>query len=73
MQGSVRRSDGATERRWDRWSSAIDARAGWARFGRERKRAEREKESREEAWLGVARDSEKESRQLRKRERESRD
>ena len=28
---------GATERRWDRWSSAIGARAGSARFGRERK------------------------------------
>ena len=66
MQGSVRRSDGAMERRWDRWSSAIGARAGsgwlgmiWAR----------EKASREEAWLGVAWDSEKESRQLRERER----
>ena len=44
---------GATERRWDRWSSAIGARAGSTRFGRERKRAEREKGSREEAWLGV--------------------
>ena len=41
VQGSVRRSDGVTEGQWDRWSSAIGARAGWARFGRERKRVEK--------------------------------
>jgi hypothetical protein len=69
VQGSVRWSDGATER----WSSAIGARAssGWLGTIVERESEQREKESKEEAWLGVARDSEKESRQL--RERESRD
>ena len=44
------------------------ARAGWARFGRERKRTERERKRAEKRRvaggdrLGVARDSEKESR-----------
>ena len=56
----MRRSEsgiGAMERQWDRCDSAIGARAGWARFGRERKRVEREKESREEAcgWGRLAR------------------
>ena len=38
------------------------ARAGWARFGRERKRAEKRRVARGDQ-LGVARESEKESRQ----------
>ena len=72
VQGSVRRSDGATEGRWDRWSSAIGARAGsgWlglAGHGLGERESEQRRGVAEGDRLGVARDSE-ESRQLRERE-----
>ena len=53
---------GVTAQRWDWCDSAIGAQAGWARFGRERKRAEKRRVARGDQ-LGVARESEKESRQ----------
>jgi hypothetical protein len=58
VQGWVQRSDGGIG--GPLRSVLRLARAGWARFGRERQRAEREKESRERereqrrgVWLGV--------------------